>query len=125
MIDLAQEPLAGKKGLVLGIANEHFIAYGCTKALWAVGAELVVGYLDEKAKPFAEPLAKELEAALFLACDVRDPGQLHGVFQAVSDLWGNIDFALLGPVKARAASGIDHFDDLLARRRTRTDKTSR
>jgi enoyl-[acyl-carrier protein] reductase I len=94
MIDLAQKPLAGRKGLVLGIANEHSIAYGCAKAFRALDAELAVGYLNEKAKPYVEPLAKELEAALFAACDVRDPGQLDGVFQALRDLWGKIDFAL-------------------------------
>ena len=59
-----------------------------------LGAELAVSYLNDRAKPYVEPLAKELEAALFLACDVRDPGQLDGVFQAMSDLWGKIDFAL-------------------------------
>ena len=73
MIDLTQKPIAGKKGLVVGIANEHSIAYGCAKAFRALGAELAVSYLNDRAKPYVEPLAKELEAALFLACDVRDP----------------------------------------------------
>src|SRR5262245_17578698 len=86
--------LQGKKGLVLGIANEHSIAYGCAKAFRALGAELAVSYLNDKAKPYVEPLAKELEAAIFAACDVRDPAQLDGLFQAMRDLWGTIDFAL-------------------------------
>ncbi|MBV8187341.1 MAG: enoyl-ACP reductase FabI [Alphaproteobacteria bacterium] len=94
MIDLTHKPLAGKKGLVLGIANQNSIAYGCAKAFRALGAELAVTYLNEKAKPYVAPLAKELEAPLFAPCDVRDPGQLDGVFQAMRDLWGKIDFAL-------------------------------
>jgi enoyl-[acyl-carrier protein] reductase I len=94
MIDLTQKPLGGKKGLVLGIANQHSIAYGCAKAFRALGAEVAVTYLDEKAKPYVEPLARELAAPLFLPCDVSEPGQLEGVFQAMRDLWGTIDFAL-------------------------------
>ena len=94
MIDLTQKPLGGKKGLILGIANQHSIAYGCAKAFRALGAEVAVTYIDEKAKPYVEPLAKELAAPLFMPCDVREPGQLEGVFQAMRDLWGTIDFAL-------------------------------
>ena len=94
MIDLTQKPLGGKKGLVLGIANQHSIAYGCAKAFRALGAEVAVTYLDEKAKPYVEPLARELAAPLFLPCNVREPGQLEGVFQAMRNLWGTIDFAL-------------------------------
>ena len=94
MIDLTHKPLGGKKGLVLGIANQHSIAYGCAKAFRALGAEVAVTYLDEKAKPYVEPLARELAAPLFLPCDVREPRQLEGVFQAMRDLCGTIDFAL-------------------------------
>jgi enoyl-[acyl-carrier protein] reductase I len=94
MIDLTQKPLGGKKGLVLGIANQHSIAYGCAKAFHDLGAEVAVTYLDDKAKPYVEPLARELAAPLFLPCDVSEPGQLEGVFQAMRDLWGTIDFAL-------------------------------
>ena len=94
MIDLSQKPLAGKTGLILGIANEHSIAYGCAKAFRALGAEVAVTYLNDRAKPHVEPLAKELEAPLLLPCDVRDAGQLDAVFQAMRMLWGKIDFAL-------------------------------
>lgn len=94
MIDLTQKPLGGKKGLVLGIANEHSIAYGCAKAFRALGAEVAVTYLNDKAKPYVEPLARELEAPLLLPCDVSVPGQLEGVFQAMRERWGKIDFAL-------------------------------
>jgi len=87
-------PLAGKKGLVLGIANDQSIAYGCAEAFRALGADLAVSYLNEKAKPYVEPLAKQLEARLFLPCDVRQPGQLEAVFAQIEKEWGKIDFAL-------------------------------
>jgi enoyl-[acyl-carrier protein] reductase I len=94
MIDIKLPPLAGKKGLVLGIANENSIAYGCADAFRALGAELAISYLNEKAKQYVEPLAKNLGAALFLPCDVRQPGQLEAVFDAIGRQWGKLDFAL-------------------------------
>jgi enoyl-[acyl-carrier protein] reductase I len=94
MRNLPQKPLAGKKGFVLGIANEHSIAYGCARAFRALGADLAVTYLNDAAKPFVEPLAKELEAAIFLPVDVREPQQLEDVFDAIARTWGRLDFAL-------------------------------
>jgi enoyl-[acyl-carrier protein] reductase I len=94
MIEIAQKPLAGKKGLVLGIANEHSIAYGCAQAFRALGAELAITYHTDKAKPHVEPLARELEAPLFLPCNVREEGQLEAVLKAVEQTWGTLDFAL-------------------------------
>jgi enoyl-[acyl-carrier protein] reductase I len=93
-IDTSQKPLARKKGLILGIANEHSIAYGCAEAFRALGAELAITYGQEKSKPYVEPLARELAASIFLPCDVRQPGQLEAVFQAVQQTWGVLDFAL-------------------------------
>ena len=94
MIELPQKPLAGKKGFVLGIANEHSIAYGCARAFRALGADLAVTYLNDKAKPYVEPLAKELEAPIFMPVDVRAPHQLEAVFEAMARSWGRLDFAL-------------------------------
>jgi enoyl-[acyl-carrier protein] reductase I len=94
MIEIPQKPLAGKKGLILGIANEHSIAYGCAEAFRALGAELAITYSNEKTKTYTEPLARELAASIFLPCDVRQPGQLEAVFQAVEQKWGTLDFAL-------------------------------
>jgi enoyl-[acyl-carrier protein] reductase I len=94
MSESVPQILAGKKGLVLGIANEHSIAYGCARAFRATGAELAITYLNDKAKPYVEPLARELEAAIFLPCDVQAPGQLDAVFQAAAQRWGGLDFAL-------------------------------
>ncbi len=94
MIDTSKKPLAGKKGLVIGIANEHSIAYGCAEAFRALGAEVAITYLNEKAKPYVELLARRLEAPIFLPCDVSKPGQLETVFQAIAQRWGRLDFAL-------------------------------
>jgi enoyl-[acyl-carrier protein] reductase I len=83
--------LAGKKALVVGIANEHSIAYGCAKAFGAVGAELALTYLNDKARPFVEPLAKDLGAAIFLPLDVQRPAELEAVFAAIAERWGRLD----------------------------------
>jgi enoyl-[acyl-carrier protein] reductase I len=94
MIDISVQPLAGKKGLVLGIANAQSIAYGCAQAFRALGADLAVSYLNDKARPHVEPLARDLGAELFLPCDVREDGQLEAVFTEIEERWGRLDFAL-------------------------------
>ena len=63
--------LEGKRGLVVGIANEHSIAWGCAKAFRAFGAEIAVTYLNEKARKFVEPLAQALDAQIIMPLDVR------------------------------------------------------
>ena len=94
MTQLPRYPLGEKKGLVIGIANEHSLAYGCAHAFRALGAELAITYLNEKAKPYVEPLAHDLGAPIFLPCDVAVPGQLEAVFAAIAQTWGRLDFAL-------------------------------
>jgi enoyl-[acyl-carrier protein] reductase I len=94
MNNISHTPLSSKKGLVLGIANEHSLAYGCAQAFRALGADLAITYLNDKAKPYVEPLARELEAPIFLPCDVHEAGQLEAVFQAIGQAWGGLDFAL-------------------------------
>src|SRR6201982_803136 len=86
--------LEGKKGLIVGIANESSIAWGCAKAFRAFGAELAVTYLNEKAKKFVEPLAGELAAPNTLPLDVRPPGQMEAVFERITRDWGKLDFAV-------------------------------
>lgn len=86
--------LAGKRGLVVGIANEMSIAAGCAVALRAAGAELAVTYLNEKAEPFVRPVADKLGAALFVPLDVRIPGQMEAVFERIERDWGSLDFVL-------------------------------
>jgi len=83
--------LKGAKVLVCGIANEHSIAYGCAKAFHEFGADLAITYLDEKSKKYVEPLARQLDAPLFLPLDVAQPGQLESVFAAIDRQWGQLD----------------------------------
>jgi enoyl-[acyl-carrier protein] reductase I len=94
-IPVAKAPLLeGKRGLVIGIANEQSIAWGCAKAFRAFGAELAVTYLNDKAKKYVDPLAEALEAPIVMPLDVRAPGQMEAVFERLSKEWGQLDFAV-------------------------------
>src|SRR5262249_31740337 len=86
--------LEGKKGLVVGIANENSIAWGCAKAFRALGAELAVTYLNEKAKKYVEPLAREIEAPILMPLDVREEGQMEAGFERIGKDWGKLDCAV-------------------------------
>ena len=86
--------LAGKKALVVGIANEHSIAYGCAHAFHELGADLAVTYLSEKARPHVEPLARELGASIVAPLDVSEPGQLEAVFDTIGREWGRLDIVV-------------------------------
>jgi enoyl-[acyl-carrier protein] reductase I len=86
-----QPVLKGSKALVVGIANEHSIAYGCAKAFRELGADLALTYLNDKAKPHVEPLARALEVPLFLPLDFAQPGQLEAVFARVAQDWGRLN----------------------------------
>lgn len=90
----SQSLLAGRKGLVVGIANEHSIAYGCARVFRACGADLAVTWLNDKARPHVEPLAQELSAAISMPLDVEQPGAMEAVFDAVRQRWGRLDFVL-------------------------------
>jgi enoyl-[acyl-carrier protein] reductase I len=86
--------LSGKKGLVVGIANERSIAAGCARAFRQAGADLAVTYLNEKARPFVEPVASALDARLFMPLDVEKDGSLEAVFERIRSEWGRLDFLL-------------------------------
>jgi len=86
--------LTGKKGLIIGIANQQSIAFGCAKALKEQGASLAITYLNEKAKPHVEPLAAEVGAELFMACDVSKQEQVDILFDAIEKHWGKLDFLI-------------------------------
>ena len=90
-IETPRPVLKGAKALVVGVANEHSIAYGCAKAFRELGADLAITYLNEKAKRFVEPLAKELEAPIFAPLDVSKPGELESVFDTIKSQWGVLD----------------------------------
>ena len=86
--------LRGKRGLVVGIANEHSIAFGCAAKLRGFGAELAVTYLNEKAERFVRPLAEEIDARLVLPLDVEKEGELDAVFDRIRQEWGRLDFLI-------------------------------
>src|SRR4051812_1561631 len=84
--------LEGKRGLIVGIANENSIAWGCARAFRALGAELAVTYLNDKAKKYVEPLAHELQAPIVMPLDVQVPGDMEAVFARIEKEWGRMDF---------------------------------
>jgi enoyl-[acyl-carrier protein] reductase I len=86
--------LRGRRGLVVGIANEHSIAFGCAATLRGLGAEVAVTYLNEKAERFVRPLAEQIDAALILPLDVEQPGQMEAVFDRIGSEWGRLDFVV-------------------------------
>ncbi len=86
--------LAGKRALVVGIANEHSIAYGCAKAFHEAGADLAITFLNEKAEPHVGPLAEKLNASLINRLDVSDDGQTQDLFELLASQWGEMDILL-------------------------------
>jgi enoyl-[acyl-carrier protein] reductase I len=91
MVEVPKPVLKGRKALVVGIANEHSIAYGCAKAFAELGAELAVTYLNERARPYVEPLAQGVGAEIFMPLDVAKPGELEAVFDRIRSQWGRLD----------------------------------
>ena len=91
MNDVIRPVLTGHKALVVGIANDQSIAYGCAKAFRNAGAEVAVTWLNEKARTYVEPLARELEAPITGALDVALPGQLEAMFDQIRAKWGKLD----------------------------------
>ncbi|MFT0859350.1 enoyl-ACP reductase FabI [Ancylobacter sp. G4_0304] len=84
--------MQGKRGLVMGVANDHSIAWGIAKALAAQGAELAFTYQGEALGRRVKPLAASLGSDLMLPCDVEDLDSVDGVFAALAEKWGSIDF---------------------------------
>src|SRR6516225_3058565 len=83
--------LAGRKGLVVGIANEHSLAWAAAQHFRNAGAELALTYLNDKAKPYVEPLARQVDSEIFLPCNLAVPGQLEAVFDSIRSHWGRLD----------------------------------
>ena len=86
--------LSDKKGLIIGVANEYSIAWACAKALKEQGAKIALTYLNDKAKPYVQPLADEVSAELLLPCDVSESSQLDALFQTIENEWGKLDFLI-------------------------------
>ena len=86
--------MKGKKALIVGIANDQSIAYGCAKAFHELGADLAITYINEKTKTYVEPLLKDLGATIFMPLDVATPGMLEAVFEKIETKWGKLDIVL-------------------------------
>jgi enoyl-[acyl-carrier protein] reductase I len=83
--------LTGRKALVVGVANDRSIAYGCAKAFRAAGADLALTWLNDKARPHVEPLGVELGADIMAPLDVSKPGEMEAVFETIASRWGRLD----------------------------------
>jgi len=88
----AAKLMAGKRGVVFGVANNRSIAWGITKACRDHGADIALTYQGDAIRKRVEPLATEIGSKLVLPCDVTDERSVEAVFKALSDAWGTIDF---------------------------------
>ena len=88
----APRVLSGKRGLILGVANNRSIAWGIARAARAQGAELALTYQGDALKKRVEPLAAEINAAVVGHCDVTEPATMDAVFDEIKRLWGSLDF---------------------------------
>lgn len=92
--DRIGEMLKGKRGLIVGVANENSIAFGCAAKLRAFGAELALTDLNARTLEFVKPLADAIQANLLLPLDVEKPGELEAVFDTIAARWGKLDFLI-------------------------------
>ncbi len=83
--------LSGQRALVVGIANEYSIAYGCARAFRELGAELALTYLNDRARPHVKPLADALQASVCMPLDVSTPAELTALFEEIRRQWGRLD----------------------------------
>lgn len=86
--------LSGKKGLIVGIANDQSIAWGCAKIFHQGGAISALTYLNEKAKPYVEPLAQSIDCPIFMPLDVTNAEQMVALFNTIKEKWGQLDYII-------------------------------
>ena len=91
MVQVPKPLLKDRKALVVGIANDNSIAYGCAQAFAELGANLAVTYLNDKSRQYVEPLAEKVGAGIFMPLDVAKPGELEAVFERIRSQWGRLD----------------------------------
>src|SRR3954465_8005010 len=84
--------MRGKRGLVMGVANDHSIAWGIARTLAASGATLAFTYQGDALGRRVKPLAQSVGASLCLPCDVEDIASLDALFAAIAEQWGSLDF---------------------------------
>ena len=93
--------LSGRKALVVGIANDKSLAWWAARHFRDAGAELAITYLNDKARPFVEPLARELGASIFLPCNVTKPGEVETLFDTIARQWSRLDIFFHSIASAR------------------------
>lgn len=86
--------LSGKKALIVGIANENSIAYGCAQMLKLAGVDLAITYLNDKAKPFVDKVADQLAPSIYTRCDVTNDNDIQNLFQQIDSKWHQLDILL-------------------------------
>ena len=86
--------MAGKRGIIFGVANDKSIAWGIAQQLRAAGAELAFTYLNEALEKRVRPLAESLDSKLILPCDVARDADIEATFKAVEKAWGKLDFVI-------------------------------
>jgi enoyl-[acyl-carrier-protein] reductase (NADH) len=92
--EAAKPLMAGKRGLVMGVANDRSIAWGIAKALHAQGAEVAFSYQGEAFQKRVMPLAQSLGADFMRPCDADKPADLEALFKGLGDHWGRLDFVV-------------------------------
>ena len=100
--------MAGKRGLIMGVANDRSIAWGIAKAIHAHGAEIAFTYQGDALKRRVMPLAEGIGSKIIVPCDVTDQGSIDGVFTELKRAWGSIDFVV-------HAIGFSNKDELRGR----------
>src|SRR5229473_1418871 len=112
--------MSGKRGLVMGVANDHSIAWGIARTLAAHGAALAFSYQGEALGRRVKPLAESVGASLLLPCDVEQVDSLDAVFAAIAEKWGSLDFVVhanaisAGPIRTLAGAGITDARQMFA-----------
>lgn len=86
--------MKNKRGLIMGVANDHSIAWGIAKAVADQGGELAFTYQGEALEKRVRPLAESINCNLLMPCDVTDPASMDSVFKTLKDTWGTIDFVV-------------------------------
>ncbi|NOC44572.1 MULTISPECIES: enoyl-ACP reductase FabI [unclassified Ruegeria] len=91
---MSNQLMAGKRGLIMGLANDKSIAWGIARALSNAGAELAFSYQGEALKKRVDPLAAQLGSEIVLPCDVSDEASIDALFAALEEKWGKLDFVV-------------------------------
>lgn len=91
MVNVPNPPLSGNRVLIVGVANEDSIAWGCARAFRELGAEVALTYLNDKAYPHVAPLAEQIGAPILMPLNVEDDAQMDALFARIGETWGRLD----------------------------------